>query len=171
MHGLAMDYLPVACGFSLGCRRYTGKAPQEIRLKNLTPLEADVVYQLLNSTRKLWTPDVFERKAMRRLTGKGLLVERARGLPHVTDALFDQFRVQVAKMRQANKLLRDEDQAVLCTIRQEPEYNFVSSERRMANRLAREGVLRPANVPGRFLVTYQGYTRYSWDPIKRKPLH
>jgi hypothetical protein len=89
----------------------------------------------------------------------------------VTDALFNIFRVQVAKMREASKPLRDEDQAVLCTIRQEPEYNFVSSERRMANRLAREGFLRPASVPGRFLVTYGGYTRYNWDPIKRKPRH
>jgi hypothetical protein len=156
--------------FSLGLR-YTEKALQETGLRNLTPLEADVVYQLLNASRKLWTPDAFEKKAIRRLTGKGLLAERARGLPHVTEALFDIFRVQVAKMREASKPLRDEDQAVLCTIRQEPEYNFVSSERRMANRLAREGFLRPASVPGRFLVTYGGYTRYSWDPIRRKPLH
>ena len=140
-------------------------------MKNLTHLEADVVYQLLNTPRKLWTPDVFEKKAIRRLAKQGLLVERARGLLHVTDALFDQFRVQVAKLRGVNKLLPDDDQAVLCTIRQEPEYHFVSSERRMANRLVREGMLRPANIPGRFLVTYKGYTRYNWDPIHRKPLH
>jgi hypothetical protein len=138
-------------------------------LKALTQIEADVVYQLLNSTPKLWTPDAAEKRVMTRLAKAGLLIERCRGQLLVTDTLFDRFRAMVLGMRADNQMLSGDDPAVLCAIRAEPEYRFVGSERKMANRMMREGSLRPARMPGRFLVTFQAYTRYNWDTVKRQP--
>lgn len=138
-------------------------------MKALTQIEADVVYQLLHSTPKLWTPNASEQRVMTRLAKAGLLVERPRGQVLVTNALFDRFRALVLRMRADSKMLSGDDPAVLCAIRAEPEYRFVGSERKMANRMMREGSLRPARMPGRFLVTFQAYTRYNWDTVKRQP--
>lgn len=133
--------------------------------------EIDVVYQLLNSTKKLWEPDAEEQRIINRFVRNGLLEPRARKFPFVTEALFKNFREQVSRMRRNNRPLPDGDQVVLSVIRTEPEYHFVFGERRMTNRLARERVIRPAKIPGRFLLTALGYVRYGWDPIERSTLH
>lgn len=139
--------------------------------KQMTLPEIDVVYQLLHSTPKLWEPDAGERRIINRFVRKGLLEPRARKFPFVTEALFKQFRERVSQMRRNNRPLPDNDQVVISVIRTEPEYNFAFGERRMANRLARGHMIRPAKIPGRFLLTALGYISYSWDPIERSTLH
>lgn len=49
--------------------------------------------------------------------------------------------------------------AVICTIRQEPEYKFIQNERRMADRMERDGLLRHEGN-GRFIVTKAGEREY-----------
>ena len=134
------------------------------KLPELSELELEVVLQLSASDPSHWEPTKAELSAMKAMCKAGTLLERTKeGLPAVPKATYNAFVRFVETARAKATMLSNDDGAIVCTIRQEPAYQFIREEAKYAAKLVTANVLRPANTAKRYLVTLLGYTRYDWD--------